>query len=122
MPKLGCSALEINYHFNMSPNPLKLSLFGTLLLIAGGCRKDEPTPPALPETAIIVYMAADNNLEDYAKNNINQMEQAVTRENQTLLVYLNASGEAPRVLKIVRSEERRAGRERRLRRKLNEVT
>src|SRR5690606_41653834 len=110
MPKLGCPALEINYHSNMSPNPLKLFLFGTLLLIAGGCRKDEPTLPALPQTAISVYLAGDNNLEDYAKNNINHMELAVPRGDQPLLAYLNASGGAPRGVKLVADTGPESGR------------
>ena len=85
----------------MPRNLLIYSLFAAVFLTAGGCRKSEPLKPVLPQNAVIVYMAADNNLEDFAKDNINQMEQAMTGDDKNLLVYLNATGEAPRVLKIV---------------------
>lgn len=85
----------------MSPIPLRTLFVGAFLFFVSGCKKSDPVPPELPDNAIIVYMAADNNLEEYARNNINQMEEAISREDQNLLVYFNASGEAPRVLKIV---------------------
>lgn len=83
------------------PRNLLIPLFISAVFLAStSCKESEPLDPVLPETTVIVYMAADNNLEEYAINNINQMEEAMTGDDRNLLVYLTTSGELPRVLKI----------------------
>lgn len=72
----------------------------SLLLAAGGCEKNDSPEPEPPRTTVIVYMAADNDLEEFAKDNIDQMEEAVQGDHANLLVYLNTPGESPRVYRI----------------------
>lgn len=84
----------------MFRNPLIFSLLTTLFLAVAACGENDPPEPVLPESTVIVYMAASNNLKDYARNNINQMEEAMTDDGRNLLVYLDVPGEMPRVLRI----------------------
>src|SRR3546814_889253 len=82
----------------MSRNPLIFLLLAGLMVV--GCGKNDPPEQARPERTVIVYMAASNNLESYALDNINQMEKAITGKDQQLLVYIDVRGKTPRVLKI----------------------
>src|SRR5690554_4793249 len=71
-----------------------------LIFLTPACRKEAPLPTVLPERTVIIYMSANNNLEEYAYENINQMEAGIKDPNHNLLVYLNAPGGPPKVLKI----------------------
>lgn len=47
-----------------------LSVTTTLFLYS--CEKDNSEPPSLPVRTVIVYMIADNNLDNFAVNDINE--------------------------------------------------
>lgn len=81
--------------------PVSFFLFSLILiLLTPSCEKGNDLVPLRPERTVIVYMAARNNLSEYALNNISQMEQGLARKELNLLVYLNVPGQSPGVLKI----------------------
>lgn len=84
-----------SYNFNRLP----VGLF-VLSLLATGCVKEIPGTEALPERTLLVYMAGDNNLSAETGQKIAQLEQARLNGRVRLLVYVDARGEAPRLLEM----------------------
>lgn len=80
-------------------HPTRLLIFA-IFLFASACKENDAPDPVMPRGTVIVYMAASNNLEEYAKKNINQMEEGLKEAGYNLLVYLNTKSGPPEVLKI----------------------
>lgn len=84
-----------------------LILFGLFLMVTS-CSKDEiekvPTPPA--KRTVVVYMAADNNLSNYAypQNDLNEMvlgrRQVASSENLVVFVDRINGNEKPFIAKV----------------------
>ena len=68
----------------------KLFLFVAIVL-AGACKENDVPPPSREvKRLVIAYMAADNNLDYFAVQNINDMEEGMPENFQgKLLVYLD---------------------------------
>lgn len=62
-----------------------------------------PTPtynPALPDWTVLVYMTADNNLEQAALIDINEMERAAASKQVNILAQIDSAGDGARRLLI----------------------
>jgi hypothetical protein len=69
-------------------NSVILSFITILFLYS--CEKDNSETPSLPARTVIVYMIADNNLDNFAVNDINEMEQGWNSKlNGNLIVYVD---------------------------------
>lgn len=85
-------------------------IFFVILLTASvvGCSKngagEEPAPgPAIDSAVhrtVLVYMAADNNLYSNAWGNLSDMARGMKDVKGNLVVYLDAWGDTPRLIKI----------------------
>jgi clostripain len=65
------------------------------LFFFSSCEKDSNEASSLLVRTVIVYMIADNNLDNFAVNDINEMEQGWNSElNGNLIVYLDRAGGA----------------------------
>lgn len=73
----------------------KYPIFAALIICIASCNKSKDTKPDLQRT-VIVYMAADNDLYNYAISNINDMEAAMGNFNGRLIVYLDPPADADR--------------------------
>jgi len=74
-----------------------------MCIFFGACSKDEiiNSEDGVKEHVVIVYMAADNNLDKYAWQNINKMESGmVTNENNSLIVYIDPENDGPKIYDI----------------------
>ncbi|MDR0961193.1 MAG: peptidase C11 [Mediterranea sp.] len=76
----------------------------SFLLVA--CRNnDEPTPTPRASRTVLVYMAADNSLSNFASDDLNEIKSGfgkLTNSDIHLLVYMdiNSSNTAPRLIEI----------------------
>ena len=80
-----------------------LQLFVVILLFVSCSKPVEDGPPPKADRTVVVYMAADNNLSSYAKQNILSMIRSVPT-NVNLLVYINLPGKTSRLLKILHED------------------
>ncbi|HYH57302.1 MAG TPA: hypothetical protein VD772_11860, partial [Anseongella sp.] len=79
----------------MTRIPVFRFLTFVIFLFGSACEKTGAPDPAAPRGTVIVYMAASNSLEDYARNNIDQMEEGLKEAGYNLLVYLNTKSGPP---------------------------
>ena len=82
-------------------------IFKTILIVATlvlqfGCSKEEiPDPKA--ERTILVYIAANNNLKEYAEVNVSDLIKGAAEfglEYDNLIVYISLPGEVPHLYRI----------------------
>jgi hypothetical protein len=84
---------------------IKAILFSFLLwlgLTFAGCSSEENDP--VPSRTVLIYMAADNNLNNYAYDNIKSIlegSKGNNLNNGNLLIYHDSAGEPPRLIQIV---------------------
>ncbi len=72
------------------------------LLMATSCNNKPDLTPSTSRT-VIIYMVANNNLSSYAINNINEMEEAFSKEyGAKLLVFYNKRGGVSELLDVTR--------------------
>jgi hypothetical protein len=87
----------------MLRNPL--ILFFVLILVSCVEEVIEYDRTPLSTRTVLVYMAADNDLHDYALQDIAEMQRAILPENVHLLVYLDIAVESiPQILEILNGE------------------
>lgn len=78
----------------------KYIVIGLIVFLGGACRKDDPVLPEWSDRTILVYMAADNNLNSDAAANINKMLKGMEEVNGRLVIYIDPLGDVPRLLSI----------------------
>ncbi len=78
-----------------------LSLFAFIACRADNNDEEIKTPN---ERTVIVYMAADNTLSEYAYDNINQMEKGLLDNDHELIVYVDTKEDIPKLLKIQKDD------------------
>ena len=84
-------------------NSLILPFFALFLLAS--CEKGESNGMSVGRT-VLIYMAADNNLSSYARQNIEDMKRGdvpayfATGSGDVLLVYADIKGETPRLIRL----------------------
>ncbi len=71
-----------------------------ILLTFVACHDDDAPQIKMSDTTVIVYMVADNNLNPYAKDNINKMEKGLPNNKQNLIVYFDPLNDMPKLLRI----------------------
>ncbi len=80
---------------------MKQNIFLILfLLIFSACNDHEVLEQQPVSRTIIVYMVADNNLSDDARNDIVEMQQSAASKYVNLLVFADLKNENPYLLKI----------------------
>lgn len=91
-------------------NIIRYTAFIVLSVSLTSCCKDYVVGPDKPTRTVIVYMAADNNLYNFAISNIIDMQTAMGNVNGKLIVYLDPQSSAtpptPRILEIQHSDKR----------------
>jgi hypothetical protein len=84
----------------MMSKKIFFSLFLFVGLLLTGCGPDDPV---IPTRTVLVYMAADNNLNSYSYDNIHSMVYGAAENSLNsgnLLVYHDSDSEPPRLLQI----------------------
>ena len=78
-----------------------------LALLCWGCRKSEPIvpEPVVSDRTILVYLAADNNLESYARKNVTDMLKGMDESAGRLVVYMDSRKDVP----VLMTMEKRRG-------------
>lgn len=81
--------MQKQFHLNKIP----IFLMGVVLLIfLGSCSKDGSTTPLnKTKRTVIVYMVANNNLDFFARQNINEMERSWDSSMGNLIVYFDGT-------------------------------
>ena len=72
----------------------------TIILAFHSCSKDDVLEENPISRTIIVYMAADNDLSDDARNNLEEIKQSYTGRDVNLLVFADLQDENPFLLKV----------------------
>ena len=80
-------------------------LFFTLL----GCTEKKPLIDEEKFRTVVIYIAADNNLNQEAYKNIAQMEKAFEVENSNLIIYTKLPNTAPALYRIPSIKESKNG-------------
>lgn len=92
----------------MKPLNLFLSLLAFLFL---SCEKNkDPLPKESYYRTVLVYLAADNNLELEAYKNMKQMEEAIGEVDGNLLVYAKLPNQLPAIYHIAKASGESTGR------------
>lgn len=92
----------------MKPLYLFLSLLAFLFL---SCDKNKgPLPKESYYRTVLVYLAADNNLELEAYKNMKQMEEAIGEVDGNLLVYAKLPNQLPAIYHIAKASGENTGR------------
>ncbi len=73
-----------------------------LVLLCWGCHK---TGPIISDRTILVYLAADNNLESYARKNVTDMLKGMDESAGRVVVYMDSRKDAP----VLMTMEKRGG-------------
>lgn len=87
-----------------------LSIFTIIiasLVLLVSCREDKPTYET-PHRSVLFYMVANNNLDSYAKTNINDLVKSYSESdlNQgNLIVYYHGREGAPQLLKLSNNQK-----------------
>lgn len=88
--------------FNRLENPyIALSI---ILLLAVNCQKKDDLAPMVRQNATLIYMIADNNLDYYAIQNINDLEKGLYNcfeKKQSIYVYIDRTKNKPILYNIV---------------------
>ncbi len=77
---------------------IALSLLILLTFVA--CHDDDKPQIKPSEHTVIVYMVADNSLNEFAYDNINKMERGLPNNDLNLIVYFDAKDDTPKLLRI----------------------
>lgn len=92
--------------FFKSYSLLFLSSMCLLFSVFYGCSDDgEDLPPTPIPYTTLIYMAADNTMDDDVDYSINQLKAGAKRSAGTVVVYLDRMNEAPRLFKITQTGE-----------------
>lgn len=81
-----------------------------LIFLASACKKNS-VPPEEKEKfrTVLVYLAANNNLDDEAYTNIQQMEDAIGEVDGNLIIYTKLPNERPALYKITPKKNGQGG-------------
>jgi len=74
-----------------------------LLSVAACCEKIIPEIEA--QRSVLIYMAANNNLDRYAKRNLELLKSGFLPSNGNIIVYLHLTDEPPRIFKLVKDKK-----------------
>lgn len=92
--------------FFKSYNLFFLSGICLLFSICSGCSDDEEDLPPTPISyTTLLYMAADNTMDDDVDYSISQLKAGAKRSAGIVVVYLDRMNEAPRLFKITQTGE-----------------
>ena len=74
------------------------------LLACSSCSNDnEPPVDSIAKRTVLIYMAADNNLSSYGRQNLQELlkgAQSYGLRHENLIVYIDPYKESPRLLQI----------------------
>lgn len=76
-------------------------LITPLFLFFASCENDDPIPPKpTSNRTVIVYMAGDNNISGFMKDNMNDMQSVFDNDNYNLIVYADLVNKAPAIYQV----------------------
>lgn len=87
---------------------MRIICFILIFFSLTGCKKDKNSSPEISNKMILVYIAANNNLQNEAINSIKKMQAGLTKTNGgTLLVFAKTSSQNSYLMKIKHSTANR---------------